>query len=94
MSEIAMRGPGRPPGTKNKFRADEKIHPCKLSREAVQVARVGSSFAGVSVSEYVSRLVMEHGVRDVDRRYAESAAARGITVSTMPPAKATTSVPK
>ncbi len=54
-----------------------KTTPVRLTDDAVRVARIASGYTGESMAEYVSRVVVECGERDIDRLHAEMAKGKG-----------------
>ena len=53
-----------------------KTSPVRLTDEAHEAARIASGFTGESLTEYVSRLVVEKANQDIDRYVAEREAAK------------------
>ena len=54
-----------------KKKAAPKTAPVRLTGEAIRIARIASGYSGESVAEYVSRIVVEAGQRDIERGIAE-----------------------
>lgn len=58
----------------------QKTTPVRLTDEAIKWARIASGYTGESMSEYVSKVVVERGREDAERLHAEATKAK-------PPAK-------
>ena len=48
----------------------QKTTPVRLTDEAVKWGRIASGYTGESMSEYVSRIVVERGKEDAERLHA------------------------
>jgi hypothetical protein len=52
----------------------QKNMPVRLSDEAIRWARIAASYSGLSMAEYVSRLVAEHARADAGRLHEQAMA--------------------
>jgi hypothetical protein len=52
-------------------RKAQKSSPVRLTEEAIGWARIASGYTGESMTEYVSRIVTEHGKQDAERLHTE-----------------------
>lgn len=50
----------------------QKTTPVRLTDEAIKWARIASGYTGESMSEYVSRTVVERGKEDAERLHVEA----------------------
>lgn len=58
-------------------KAQQKTTPVRLSDEAIRWARIASGYTAESMSEYVSRTVVERAKLDADRLHAETVGEGG-----------------
>jgi hypothetical protein len=52
-------------------RKAQKSSPVRLTEEAIGWARIASGYTGESMTEYVSRIVVERGKEDAEKLHAE-----------------------
>lgn len=53
-------------------RKAQKTTPVRLTDEAIKWARIASGYTGESMAEYVSRVVVEFGMKDAERLHSEA----------------------